>query len=70
MASTKKQSKKISIVKALAWALFAIHQEFLGWLVITNFENFYAVLASLVSFGLTVISVGVVGAQVAKVYDK
>lgn len=78
MASTKtnkkadeqKKARKISInrnhFKALAWAVFAVHQGFMSWLVLTNFNNYFAVAGAVASFGLAIVAVAMVGACFTK----
>lgn len=55
---------------ALLWAVFAVHQGFLSWLVLTNFNNYIAVAAALMSFGLAILAVAMVGAKLSKTYSK
>lgn len=78
MASTKtnkkadeqKKARKVSInrnhFKALAWAVFAVHQGFMSWLVLTNFNNYFAVAGAVASFGMTIVAVAMVGACFTK----
>lgn len=76
MASTKnkkdevKKSRKVSInrnhFKALGWAVFAVHQGFMSWLVLTNFNNYFAVAGAVASFGMTIVAVAMVGACFTK----
>lgn len=71
MASDKNKTSKIKgIVKAIAWTVFGVHQAFVCWLVITNFNNYIAVVASLVSLGLAVMAIGTVGAILGKTFNK
>lgn len=70
---TKKQGrfsalKKINRnhFKALAWAIFAVHQGFMSWLVLTNFSNYFAVAGAVASFGLTIVALAMVGASFVK----
>lgn len=77
MASTKsnkkdeqKKARKISInrnhFKALAWAVFAVHQGFMSWLVLSNFSNYFAVAGAVASFGMFIIAIAMVGACFTK----
>lgn len=70
---TKKQGrfafiKKINRChfKAIAWAIFAVHQGFMSWLVLTNFNNYFAVVGAVMSFGLAIIALAMVGACFVK----
>ncbi len=70
---TKKQGKFTSLkkinrnhFKALTWAVFAVHQGFMSWLVLTNFNNYFAVAGAVASFGLTIVAVSMVGACFVK----
>lgn len=71
MASNKTQkNSKGSVLKAVVWSAFAAHQGFVGWLVITNFDNYFAVVSAVASFTFAVVSIAMVGANVSKVLDK
>lgn len=81
MATTKsnkkdeqKKARKISINRnhfyALAWAVFAVHQGFMSWLVLTNFNNYFAVVGAVASFGLAIVAIAMVGAQFVKANNK
>lgn len=71
MANDKQKTNKFKgTTKAMIWALFALHQGFVAWLVITNFDNYVAVAAAITGFGLAVVSVGMVGAILSKSYSK
>lgn len=48
--------------KGLAWAIFAVHQGFMSWLVLTNFSHYFAVAGAVLSFGLGIIALAMVGA--------
>ena len=72
MASTKKTQKKdeskksrklnINHFKALGWTVFAVHQGFMSWLILTNFNNYFAVASAVASFGMAVVAIAMVGA--------
>lgn len=72
MATTKKSKKqgKFSALKkinrnhfkAVAWAIFAVHQGFMSWLVLTNFNNYFAVAGAVASFGMGIVAIAMVGA--------
>lgn len=76
MASTKnnkktdapKKARKVNgnHFKALAWAVFAVHQGFMSWLVLTNFNNYFAVAGAVASFGMAIVAVAMVGACFTK----
>lgn len=75
MASTKqnkkdapKKARKINgnHFKALGWAVFAAHQGFMSWLVLSNFSNYFAVAGAVASFGMFIVAIAMVGACFAK----
>lgn len=76
MATTKKTKKagKFAFLKrinrnhfkAVAWAVFAVHQGFMSWLVATNFNNYFAIAGAVASFGLAIVALSMVGACFVK----
>lgn len=55
--------------KALAWAVFAVHQGFMSWLILTNFSNYFAVAGAVASFGLAIVALAMVGASFSKAHN-
>lgn len=70
----QKKARKISInrnhFKALAWAVFAVHQGFVSWLILSNFSHYFAVAGAVASFGMFIIAIAMVGASFVKASNK
>lgn len=57
-SKAKKQRKLNPQIVAAAWLVFAVHQGFIGWVLLTNFSNYFVVAAAVLSLamaGLTVL---------------
>lgn len=47
---TKKKARKLNPrIVATAYLAFAVHQAFVGWLILDNFANYFAVVAGALS---------------------
>lgn len=60
MASTKtetKSKKKVSTLKSVAWLGFASQQSFVGYVLLSNFDNYVVVAAAVASLLLAFVVV-------------
>ncbi len=53
MASDKtKKSNKVNGLKSLAWLVFAAQQAFIGYVLLSNFDNYAVIACALASLGM------------------
>lgn len=50
---------KGNLIKSFAWLLFATQQAFIGYVLLTNFDNYFVIVSALVSLGIAGVIVAV-----------
>lgn len=48
----KSKGKKLNMLKSIVWLAFAVQQAFIGYLVLSNFDNYFAIVTALISLGI------------------